>query len=78
MRCFQAPSLFVVRMDAVVTADGIFEPFFARVADSCLDLRAGIGFAGAAVDICHENHGGNLLEQSPIFCFDIWKSWPQG
>ena len=69
--CFEAPALFVVRMNVFVPADGIFQPFFARVSKGGLDLGADICLADSAIEIGHEDHGGNLLQKRAILCLEI-------
>ena len=69
--CFNAPALLVVGMDAVVPADGIFKPLFARVAERGLNFRAHVGLADAAIEIGHENDRRNLLEQRAILGLEI-------
>ena len=53
-------------MNLLIPANGIFQPFFLRKTESRLDLRTDIGFTDSPVQVSHENHGGNLLDQSTI------------
>jgi len=58
-------------MDVPVPADGILQPLFLRKTQRGFDLRADVGFADSAIEICHEHHCGNLLYQRAIAGLDI-------
>src|ERR1700757_3177403 len=47
---FNAPAMLVVRMDASIPTDGIFEPVFARIAECSLDFRTDVGLTDAAIE----------------------------
>src|SRR5580658_1425545 len=56
LRRFEAPTLLVIGMNALIPADWIFQPFFARISESGFDLRAHIGLADTPVEIGHEDN----------------------
>src|SRR3984885_12906625 len=63
---FNTPALFVLGMNLLIPANGIFQPFFLRKTESRLDLRTDIGFTDSPLQVSHENHSGDLLDQSTI------------
>ena len=68
---FNAPALFVVRMNAVVPANRIFEPLFARVAKRRFDLRTDVCLTDTAIEVSHEDDRRNLLEERAILRLQI-------
>ncbi len=68
---FHTPATFIVGMNLLIPLHGIFEPFRLREAQRRFDLRAHIGFADAAVEVCHEHHRRQLLNQGSVFGFQI-------
>src|SRR4029079_6514073 len=66
-----APGVLSVGMDPVVPTHRILQPFCLGEAESLLDARADIGLAYATVQICHEDHRGDLLHQRPIHGLEI-------
>ena len=50
----------VVRMNLLIPAHWIFQPFALRKSHHRFNLRADVGFADAAIQIRHEYDGGNL------------------
>ena len=60
------PSDLVVRVQLPIPEERVVQPFLRREAEQLLDLRTDIKLAGAAVEGCHEGHGGDLLHQGPI------------
>ena len=74
---FHAPALLVVGMDVLVPAHRIFQPLFPREAQRRFDLRADVRLADTAVEIGHEDDGGNLLEQRAVFGFKVRRGRPR-
>src|ERR1700722_12984605 len=68
---FQTPAPLILRMDVLIPANRIFQPFFARITERCLDLGAYIGLTDAAIEISHEHDRWNLLEQRAILRLEI-------
>jgi hypothetical protein len=68
---FHAPALFVIGMNLLIPADGIFQPFLLRKAQRRFNLGAHIRFAYALVQVSHEDHSGYLLDDGAITRFHI-------
>ena len=66
LRGFDAPAVLIVGMDLLVPANRILQPFFLRKSERRFDLRTHIGFADSLIQVRHEHHGGNLIEQDPV------------
>src|SRR5579872_341527 len=66
LRCLDAPTLFVLGMDLLIPANGIFQPFFLRKTQAGFNLWTHIGFSDASVQVGHENDCRNLLDQSAV------------
>ena len=63
---FRAPTALVVGMNSLIPADRIFQPFLLREPEHGFDLRIDVSFSDAAVEIDHEDHGRDLLDQGSI------------
>ncbi len=53
LRGFNAPPRFVVRMNLLVPAHWVFQPFTLRRTQRCFDLRTYVGFANPFVRVGH-------------------------
>src|SRR5579863_1918762 len=60
---FLAPSHLVIGMNLLIPPHWIFEPFALRKPKGRLNLRAYIGFADPFVQVGHEHHSGDLLNE---------------
>ena len=73
LRRFHAPSRLVIGMNLLVPAHRVFQPFTLGKTQRRFNLRAHVGFADSLVQVGHEHDGGNLLDQSAIFRFQIYR-----
>ena len=71
LRRFHAPSRFVIGVDLLIPAHRVFQPFTLGKTQRCFNLRAYVSFADSLVQVGHEHHSGNLLQQSAVFRFQI-------
>src|ERR1700733_3201590 len=75
---FEAPTLLVIGMNALIPADWILQPFFSGISERCFNLRAHIGLADTPVEIGHEDNRGYLLQQSAVFRLRVGGSHLRG
>src|ERR1700733_3310155 len=74
LRSFQAPACFVIRVNALIPANRILEPFFSRISQGGFDLRAYTRLADTPVERSHEHNCRYLLQQSAVFRLGVWRS----
>ena len=67
LRGFEAPALLVVGMNVFIPADRVFKPLLAGVSQRGFDFGADVCLTDSAVDVGHENDGGNLFKEGTIF-----------
>src|ERR1700722_19081639 len=66
-----APALFIVRMDLLVPADRVFQPFITRESQRHFNVRTDVGWADALIEVGDENNRRELLNQRAITGFDV-------
>ena len=71
LRGLDAPAALIVRMDVVVPADRILQPFRLGEPHDLLDARAHVSLADAAIEIRHEDHRGHLLDEGAVLGLDV-------
>jgi hypothetical protein len=63
---FNAPPISIFRVNLVVPANRIVQPFLTRESKYLFDLRADISLTDASIQIGHKDHGGDLLHKHAV------------
>src|ERR1700683_243060 len=74
LRRFDAPSLFIFRVNLLEPTDWILEPFLLRKAECRFDLRTHVGFTDSSVYKRHENNRRNFFYQRSISGFECGRA----